>query len=113
MTSEVSGLRSGVDPGERARTRGRKWGITVILGLGLALLYSATDADLGSHDTLPATMLPLTLLRGEGLALDRFERLLREGGELPLYVTLSHGHIISRYPVAPALLILPLVAPQV
>ncbi|HVS38113.1 MAG TPA: hypothetical protein VMS17_21320 [Gemmataceae bacterium] len=33
--------------------------------------------------------------------------------ELPYYVSFKHGHIVSRYPLAPPLLALPLEAPQV
>jgi hypothetical protein len=59
-------------------------------------------------------MLPLTILRGEGVYLDRFGPVLREpDGTLPVFVTTSHGHILSRYPVAPALMAVPLTAPQV
>ncbi len=32
---------------------------------------------------------------------------------MPPFVVLSHGRVVSRYPVAPALLILPLMAPQI
>jgi hypothetical protein len=80
----------------------------------LLLIYSANARDLGTHDTIATTLLPLGVLRGDGLALDRFLPLLQIApGELYPFVVRSHGRIISRYPVAPALLIVPLVAPQV
>jgi hypothetical protein len=60
------------------------------------------------------SMLPLTVLRGEGVYLDRFEPVLREpDGTLPVFVVPSYGHILSRYPVAPALMAVPLTAPQI
>jgi hypothetical protein len=77
------------------------------------LVYSAHDRELGSDDTLATTLLPLSLVRGDGFSLDRFSMLLREGDEVTSFVALWHGRIISRYPVAPAVLILPLVIPQI
>jgi len=68
---------------------------------------------MGTDDTLATSLLPLSLLRGDGFSLDRFSPLLREGDRVPPFVVLSHGTIISRYPVAPAVLIVPLVAPQI
>jgi hypothetical protein len=57
-------------------------------------------------------LLPLALARGDGFSLDRFSPLLREGDQVTPFVALSHGRIVSCYPVAPALLILPLMVPQ-
>jgi hypothetical protein len=96
-----------------ARYRGRGWWTTLILGLSLFLIYSANDRDLGTDDTLATTLLPLSLARGDGFTLDRFSKLLRVGDEVPPFVVLSHGRIRSRYPVAPALLVLPLFVPQI
>jgi hypothetical protein len=74
----------------------------MILGLGLLLIYSANNRELGTDDTVATTLLPLSLARGDGLSLDRFEKLLREGDEVVPFAVLSRGRIISRYPVAPA-----------
>jgi hypothetical protein len=82
--------------------------------LTLVVAYSANGRVVSSEDTVATSMLPLTILRGEGVYLDRFELVLREpDGSLPVFVTLSRGHILSRYPVAPALMAVPLTAPQV
>jgi hypothetical protein len=85
----------------------------MILGLGLLLIYSANNRELGTDDTVGATLLPLSLARGGGLSLDRFEKLLREGDEVVPFAVLSRGRIISRYPIAPALLVMPLMVPQI
>lgn len=85
------------------------------LGLALALVYLANGSGpIGADDTEPATYLPLALVRGDGPFLDRFAPLYFEGqGKLPWYVTQARGHVVSRYPVAPALVAVPLVWPQV
>src|SRR4051794_8043034 len=79
------------------------WLGSLALGVGLLLVYSANDRDLGTTDTVATTMVPLTLLRGEGIYLERFRAILHErNGMLPAFVVRSHGRIVSRYPLAPA-----------
>jgi hypothetical protein len=86
----------------------------MLLGLALWFVYAANGRDITSYDTWSTTMLVLTILRGEGVYIDRFERVMREpDGKLPHYVVRRGEHILSRYPVAPALLVAPLAAPQV
>jgi hypothetical protein len=81
--------------------------------LALAV-YLANGREIGQYDTEPATLLTIALLRGEGLHLDRFKTVLHESdGRLSPFVARSGRHIVSRYPVAPAILALPVVAPQV
>lgn len=90
------------------------WTASWILGIGIAMVYLANGREVGAYDTIPSTLLPLAILRGDGLHLDRFRPLLQVWGRpLPPFVTESGGHIISLYPVGPALVALPLVAPQV
>jgi hypothetical protein len=99
-------------PAGRGSLRG--WPTSLVLATGMALLYLANGREIGAFDTTPNTLLPLAILRGDGLYLDRFRPLLRVWGTpLPLFVAESGGHILSRYPVGPALLAFPLVAPQV
>ena len=94
--------------------RPRRWPATLILGTVVALVYLANGREIGAFDTTPTTLVPLAIMRGDGLYLDRFRPLLRVWGTpLPVFVTESNGHIISRYPVGPALVALPFVAPQV
>jgi hypothetical protein len=80
--------------------------------VGLVAIYSSNFQDMGTHDTIGTTLLPFVLLRGEGFALDRFQGFLSPHYALPPYLVRSHGHLMSRYPVAPALVILPLAMPQ-
>jgi hypothetical protein len=100
------------DPAPRASGRG--WASSTLMGLALFAVYLSNGREIGTYDTIPASLLPLTILRGEGLHLDRYDRLLAEpDGRLPAFVKRSRGHVVSRYPVAPALVALPLIAPQV
>jgi hypothetical protein len=95
-------------------TRWRALAGSLLLGLLLFLVYTANGRAIGAGDTIPATLLPLALIRGDGPFLDRFESTLRTtDGRLPGYSTRSRGHIVSRYPLGPALLALPFVWPQV
>jgi hypothetical protein len=89
------------------------WLGTVLLGVVVCVAYLANGREIGSTDTTPTSDLTITLLRGEGFLLDRFRSISQEpDGRLMPFVSPAHGHIVSRYPVGPALLALPLVAPQ-
>lgn len=90
----------------------RDW-TPVVLGVGLFVVYTANGRPIGAGDVVPATLLPVALLRGDGPVLDRFAGVLRtaEGG-LPGYVEEARGHLVSRYPIGPALVGAPLVWPQ-
>jgi hypothetical protein len=90
------------------------WKSTLLLGLGLVTVYLANGRDAGTYDTVPTTMMVLTLARGEGVYLDRFRPILHDKNRiLPVFVTGWREHIVSRYPVAPAVLVQPLAIPQV
>lgn len=85
-------------------------------GLGVVLLgaYLANGREIGSYDTEPTTLLTVALVRGDGPFLDRFGAVLWESdGTRPPYVGRSGRRIVSLYPVAPALMAVPLVAPQI
>jgi hypothetical protein len=82
----------------------------VALGLLLAGIYLVNFRELGAGDTLPASQLPLAILRGEGIHLDRF---YPERTNLPYQVADKSGHVISLYPLAPGLLALPFGVPQI
>ena len=91
------------------RTRLKGW-TAPILFVALFWIYAANDREIGAGDTLPTLLLPVAILRGDGLKLDRFGALWP--GPLPYYLALKRGHIVSRYPVAVALFAVPLIAPQ-
>ena len=93
---------------------GRNWISVLMLGLGLAAVYAANWRPLGNYDTVPTTMMLLTLARGEGVYLDRFRPRLHDTNRvLPVFVRPWRTHILSRYPAAPAILVQPFVLPQV
>jgi hypothetical protein len=80
----------------------------------VVLVNLSNGREIGSFDTIPTMLLPLTILRGDGLSLDRFRPLLREeAGTLPVFLSRSGGRIVSRYPVGAALVVLPFYAPQI
>ncbi len=95
-----------------ARNSPRPWAArrrtSALLFLGLFLIYSANGREIGAVDTVGNVLLPIALLRGDGFALNRFAE--RIGDE---YWVKQHGDaLVSRYPVLPALVALPLTWPQ-
>ncbi len=112
-----------MDPANNAQTnerlqpslqRAQRTGIrAMLLGLGLVALYASNTRNMGTYDTAPTKLMMLTIARGEGVYLDRFRLLMRTPKQsLPTFVRPWQGHILSRYPVAPAILVQPLVLPQ-
>jgi hypothetical protein len=81
----------------------------------LPVLYLANRAlPIGSTDTEAAILLPLSVLRGHGPFLDPYAPVLeRPGAVFPAFLIKSRGHLVSRYPVGPALLLVSIEAPQV
>lgn len=104
------------EPAPKPEGPGRLGGWPASIGLGLVALalYLANGREIGTYDTEPTTLLPLAILRGDGPHLDRFRAVLREpDGRIPDYVTRVNGHIVSLYPIATALLAVPVYWPQV
>lgn len=88
--------------------------VSIMVTAFLAIVYLANGRHIGSGDCVPATYLPIALARGDGPWLDRFRPILQSPeGQLPGYCELSRGHVVSRYPMGPGLVIAPLVIPQV
>ncbi len=79
------------------------------------MIYLVNNRELGTDDTAPTGALAVGLYRGDGLAIERFLPIwrIRPDRELPPYLARWRGHVVSRYPVAPALLALPMVALQI
>ncbi len=90
------------DAGPR-RSRRALW-----LFFGLLLVYSANGRDISASDTVGNQLLPVALLRGDGLVLNRFASTERDR----YYVKQRGDDLIPRYPVLPALLALPATAVQ-
>jgi hypothetical protein len=90
---------------------------TFLFGLFLFLVYSINFRAPFTNDTLPTNFLAVAMIRGEGPFLERYSRFLpgepAPGEDLPRNVARAHGHVVSRYPVAPAVAALPFVFPQV
>jgi hypothetical protein len=88
---------------------------TFVLGVGAFLLFVLNYRESGAHDTNPTCALTVSLIRGDGPFVDRFLPTwdVKPGGKLPDYLAPWRGHVVSRYPIAPALLALPVVALQV
>ncbi|MBI1324821.1 hypothetical protein GC170_16770 [bacterium] len=101
---------SDVSPDHRIRD----FVLAAVLFCFLTACYIANGRYVGSGDCVPAMYLPIAMARGDGPWLDRFAAYLAgPDGRLPGYCEKSQGHVVSRYPVGPGLLLTPLVAPQV
>jgi hypothetical protein len=90
------------------------WPASAVLGALLLFVYLINGRDLGCDDTFSATLLPLNILRGEGIYLEnKYHPKGMKPSEIPYIWIWSRRHVVPLYPVAPALVALPLVAPQV
>ena len=101
-------------PGLKATPQGSGWRGSLCLGLALMVIYMINGRDLGTYDTISTSVLPLYIVRGEGIYFDnQLMGNMRSNGTVPDYLTISHGRIVTLYPIAPALVAVPLFAPQV
>jgi hypothetical protein len=93
----------------------------IALVIGAFVLYSANFRELGLTDTLPATLLPASLLRHGDLRLDEFRELLERDsydGTTPLMRAVEwtnairevDGHLRSSYPVGAVFMATPVYA---
>lgn len=84
------------------------WVRSALLGVGLTAIYLANGREIGTNDTAPTVLTALNLAQGRGIHLDRFAQLLvHENGQALDFVEQTRGHIVSRYPLAPAVLAVP------
>jgi hypothetical protein len=101
-------------PELRTTPWGSGWLGSLCLGLALVFVYMINGQDLGTDDTISASVLPLYILRGDGIYFDNGHLgTVRSNRPLPDCLTTSHGRVVTLYPIAPALVAVPLVAPQV
>lgn len=112
--NKVSHDTASEQPGLRATPWGSGWLGSLCLGIALVFVYMINGRELGTYDTISASLLPLHILRGDGIYLDS-RRLgdVRLNPPFPDYMTISHGRLVTLYPVAPALVAVPFFAPQV
>ena len=80
------------------------------LAVGSFILYNANIREISSADTIPARVLPHELIQYGRLDLDRLFRDWPATAPLPYWVQRVGAHHRSSYPVAPALLALPVYA---
>jgi hypothetical protein len=80
------------------------------LALGGFVLYNANVRETSSQDTVPARILPYEVIRFGRLDLDRVFSEWPASTPLPFYVQRVGGRYRSSYPVAPALLAVPVYA---
>jgi hypothetical protein len=86
------------------------------LGTLVLFVYWINGREIPNGDTIPARLLPIALIRGDGPFLDRFNAFLvapDSGGRVPYYVARKRGHLVSSYPIGAALLAVPFYLPQV
>ena len=80
------------------------------LVVGSFVLYNANVREISSADTIPARVLPHELIQSGRLDLDSLFRDWPAGAPLPYWVQRVGPHYRSSYPVAPALVALPVYA---
>ncbi len=85
----------------------------LVLAAGCFLVYLANLRLMGSWDTIPSRMLPISILREGNVDLDEFSWLRRLAPAPYFLVATPGGHLRSRYPIVVPLLATPLYAPAV
>ena len=86
---------------------GRGARAALALAVGSFVLYNANVREVSSADTIPARVLPHEVIQRGRLDLDRLFRDWPAAAPLPYWVQRVGSHHRSSYPIAPALLALP------
>jgi hypothetical protein len=71
-------------------------------------IYNINLRMIGSGDTLPAALLPFSILEDHSLYMDRFASFFQVLGFPPYMVAEREGHYLSFYPIVTPILITPL-----
>lgn len=114
MTGGEAGSEGGGGADSRAcrwARRARPW----LFGLLILSTYLANRrGELASDDTKPSQLMAYAILQGDGPSLDRFRSYWEMLGGLhrAAEVRISHGRLVSRYPVAPTYVYAALYWPQ-
>lgn len=66
---------------------------------------------LGSGDTIPARLLPINILSGQGLYFDNYVNFLQNKYQTTYYFQQFNGHYVSSFPIITGLVALPFYAP--
>jgi hypothetical protein len=85
--------------------------VACLLGAVCFIVYLTNLRPLGAWDSIPARLLPFSILRQGNLDLDEFTWLRRIDTEPYFLRRGPNGHWLSRYPVALPILVTPLYAP--
>jgi hypothetical protein len=114
MINNLSHIIDSARLGSQSRPALSGWLGSLFLGLALLFAYLINGRDLGGYDTISASVLPLSILRGDGIYFDN-EHWGRVdlNRPMPNFLTISHGRAVTLYPIAPALIAVPFFAPQV
>jgi hypothetical protein len=108
------------DPAPSANAA-RPFSVWLVVVVGCFVVYSANFRELGLADTIPATLLPASIVRHGDFNLDQFDPMLDEtapGGqgtlrqqvEWTFAIRRVKGHLRSSYPVGGAILAAPVYA---
>ncbi len=91
------------------------WLTSIALGAIVLGVYMANRREISSTDTVPTLMVAVALAQGDGIYLDRLYYAWAADplGDPPYILARRRRHLVSRYPIAPALLAWPLLAPQI
>jgi hypothetical protein len=91
----------------------RKWVQPVFLFIIVLMAYLSNGREIGTYDAYPAKFLPFSMVRYGNLYLDQLKTLRTKDGNLHYCFAESRGHILSTFPVAPALFSLPIEFPVI
>jgi len=85
---------------------------SILLFLGLTVVYHANLRPIDASDSLPASLVPFSVALDHSITLDRFDPWLRANvWYAPAILRRAHGHTFSSYPIGSALLISPFYLP--
>ncbi len=73
-------------------------------------VYLISSMPTGAGDTIPASLLPFSILENHNLYLDQFFYYFESNSLLPYFAREIDGHLLSNYPIVTPILITPLYA---
>ncbi len=84
----------------------------LFLFLAAGFVYNLNLRGISSGDNVPGALLPFAVLVDRTITFDRYDEWYRaERGGTPYFLTVAHGQVYSRYPIALPLLVTPAYAP--
>lgn len=91
---------------------GKSARVAWLIFFGSYFIYQANLRPIASDDSLPAALMPFSILTEHTLRLDRFEPFLQGSASVvPYYLREKDRHFYSNYPVAGPILLTPLYLP--